>query len=106
LAFAFVARAFLGRPRTNRQDRTFAIAACVLICIALRTSGFAAAALGRNTTAAIPFLYAIPIAGVGFGLAATALDARLPIPGVVERIWDQSVKAFRDRRPFFHAGAS
>ena len=30
LAFAFIALAFLGRPRTNRQDRSFAIAAVVL----------------------------------------------------------------------------
>ena len=52
LAFALVALAFLGRPRTNRQDRSFAIAAACSFCIALRTAGFAAAALSNNSLAA------------------------------------------------------
>jgi lipopolysaccharide export system permease protein len=95
LAFALVALAFLGRPRTNRQDRSFAIAACVLICTALRTGGFAAAAIGNNSTAAVPFLYAIPLAGIVFGLAATLLDARLTIPRYVEVVWDRVVRLIR-----------
>ncbi len=97
LAFAFIALAFLGRPRTNRQDRTFAITACVMLCIALRTAGFAVAAIGTKSTAAIPFLYAIPLFGIAFGLAATMLDARLQAPRFLEAAWERAGRALRRR---------
>lgn len=103
LAFAFIALAFLGRPRTNRQDRTFAIAACVLLCVLVRTVGFATAALAGNSAGAIPFLYAVPLSGVALGLFATLLDARLAMPRFLEAALDSIAGAFRRLRP---AGAA
>jgi lipopolysaccharide export system permease protein len=88
IAFALIVLAFLGRPRTSRQDRTFAISICVLICALLRTAGFAAAAVSRNSMAGIPFLYAIPVAGILFGALATLSDARLAMPRPVETFFD------------------
>ena len=89
LAFAFIALAFLGRPRTSRQDRSFAIAAVVLICLALRAAGFAAVAIANSTAAAIPLMYLIPIGGIAFGAYATHRGARLRIPSFLERLADR-----------------
>jgi lipopolysaccharide export system permease protein len=88
LAFAFIALAFLGRPRTNRQERSLAITAIVIICGLFRLAGFAAAVLVDATPAAIPFTYAIPLTAMGFGLYATLHDSRLRTPRIVEAIWD------------------
>ena len=93
LTFAFVALAFLGRPRANRQDRSFAIAAVILICAILRAGGFAAWAAARNLESAIPTLYAIPLAGLAFGAWATMTETRLRIPRSVEATWDATVLA-------------
>jgi lipopolysaccharide export system permease protein len=99
LAFAFLTLAFLGRPRTNRQDRTFAIAAIVFLCVLMRSSGFAAAAVARSLSAQTPFMYAIPLGGILFGLIATFYDARLPIPRTIEAAWDRLAAAWRRLRP-------
>ncbi len=101
LVFGLVALAFLGRPRTNRQDRRFAIAACVVLCIALRAGGFAIASVALNSPAAVPLLYVIPLAGIGFGLAAMLFDARLPTPRFVEAGWDQLFGALTRAFPRF-----
>ena len=101
LVFGLVALAFLGRPRTNRQDRRFAIAACVVLCVALRAGGFAIASVALNSPAAVPLLYVIPLAGIGFGLAAMLFDARLPTPRFVEAGWDQLFGALTRAFPRF-----
>ena len=93
LTFAFIALAFLGRPRASRQDRSFAIAAVVLVCALLRAAGFAAWAAARNQEAAIPVMYAIPLAGIAFGAYATMSDSRLRVPRKVEAAWDATVLA-------------
>jgi lipopolysaccharide export system permease protein len=95
LVFALVALAFLGRPRTNRQDRTLAIAAVALISIGLKAAGFATTAVARNVGAAVPFLYAIPIAGLIFGLYATLSDARLRMPTSIEIAADEAMRLGR-----------
>ena len=97
LAFAFIALAFLGRPRTSRQDRSFAIAAVIVLCLILRAGGFAAAAVARNSKEAVPLLYAIPLTGVVFGLYAIMHGAQLRIPRLIERVWDDLVEAGRRR---------
>jgi lipopolysaccharide export system permease protein len=98
LVFALAALAFLGRPRTNRQDRRFAIATCVLLCVLLRTAGFAAAAVADNSLRAVPFLYAVPLSGIAFGVIAILLDARLATPRAFEWAWD---RLFAMVRPAF-----
>jgi lipopolysaccharide export system permease protein len=101
LVFALVPLAFLGRPRTSRQDRTYAIAATVLICLIVRGAGFAAVAIARGSAAAIPFMYLAPLAGIGFGLYAVGRDARLRMPRPVERVWDWAIaRATRLARRF------
>jgi len=92
LAFAFIALAFLGRPRTSRQDRGFAIAATVLFCLALRAAGFAAVAVARGSGGAVPLLYLIPLGGIAFGLYATMRHVRLQTPHIAERAWDRLMR--------------
>ena len=88
LAFAVIALAFLGRPRTNRQDRSFAILATVLFCLALRAAGLGAVAVAGTSGAGIPVMYLLPLIGIGFGTYAMARDVRMRIPGFVESRWD------------------
>jgi lipopolysaccharide export system permease protein len=97
IVFAVLTLAFLGRPRTNRQDRSFAIATVVILCMLLRTGGFVAAAISSNIPAAIPLLYVIPALGFVFGLGAMIFDARLPIPAFVETMWDRLSTTSRPR---------
>ena len=68
LAFGLIALAFLGQPHSNRQNRGAAIASVVVACLLLRAGGFAATAVGRNLNGAIPFMYAVPLIGIAFGI--------------------------------------
>jgi lipopolysaccharide export system permease protein len=77
LVFALIALAFLGRPRTNRQDRSMAIASVVLLCLLFRVAGFAAMAVARQVEGVTVFMYAVPLAGLAFGLYANLHDSRL-----------------------------
>lgn len=91
LAFGLIALAFLGRPRTSRQDRSFAVAAVVVLCVALRAGGFAALAAGNSTMAVIPMLYLLPLAGIAFGAWAMLRNARLRTPLFFQIAWDGAV---------------
>jgi lipopolysaccharide export system permease protein len=93
LVFALVALGFLGRPRTNRQDRSVAIAAVVLVCVVFRVGGFAAFSVGRSLSGAVPFLYAVPVAGLAFGLYAIFHDTRTWTTPALERAVDAIARA-------------
>jgi lipopolysaccharide export system permease protein len=95
LAFGLIALAFLGRPHSNRQDRGTAIAVVVALCLALRTAGFAATAVGRNLEVGLPFMYAAPLAGIVLGAYGTMQGWRLRAPRVVAMAWDRLVGRLR-----------
>jgi lipopolysaccharide export system permease protein len=80
LAFGFIALAFLGRPHSNREDRSAAIATVVVLCLALRTGGFAAHSVSRNLSEGIPFMYAVPLIGIALGLYGTVSARRARAP--------------------------
>jgi lipopolysaccharide export system permease protein len=88
LAFGLIALAFLGQPYSNRQNRGMAIATAVFLCFLLRAGGFAATAVGRNLNGAVPFMYALPLTGIAFGIYATTRGQRLRIPSFVAAGWD------------------
>lgn len=88
LAFGLIALAFLGQPYSNRQNRGAAIAAVVMTCLLLRAFGFAVTAVGRNLNGAIPFMYAVPLLGIAFGVYATTRGQRLGVPTLVVSFWD------------------
>jgi len=83
LAFALIALALLGQPRTTRQDRNTALALAVFLCVALRIAGFAAVAAAGNHRTLIPAMYLVPLLGIGFGLYGAFTERRLRMPGVL-----------------------
>jgi lipopolysaccharide export system permease protein len=91
--FALIALGFLGRPRTNRQDRSLAIVSVVLLCIMFRSGGFAAMGVGRKVSAAIPFMYAVPLAGLAFGIYANLHDTRSWVTPRMEVLGDRIARA-------------
>ena len=93
LAFALITLAFASRPRTNRQDRSFAMVMIGLTCLALRGTGFGILATAGASRSVLPILYIIPLAGITFGIAAYSGNARLRIPYFMERMLDRAVIA-------------
>ena len=68
IVFALIALGYAGNARTSRQDRSVAILYAALVCTGLRAAGYTAAGAAAATGAAIPFVYAIPAAGIALGL--------------------------------------
>ena len=68
LAFACIILAFLAQVRTTRERRGNAILIAVLVASSLRLAGFAATSAAIKTEMAVPFMYIIPITGIGLGL--------------------------------------
>jgi hypothetical protein len=64
------------------------MATVVGICTLLRAFGFAATAVGRNLNGAVPFMYAVPLIGIAFGIYATTRGQRLRVPAFVLSAWD------------------
>lgn len=77
LVFALIALAFLGRPRSNRQSRAAPIMVVVALCLLLRAAGYGAMSVAREVNAAVPFLYAVPFAGMVFAIYANVRDTRI-----------------------------
>jgi lipopolysaccharide export system permease protein len=86
LAFGLMALAFLGRPHSNRENRGAAIATVVVLCLALRTAGFAAYSVSRNVSEAIPFMYAVPSTGIMLGLYGIIHEPRIPVPAAARTV--------------------
>ena len=57
-----------------------AIAVVILTCLLLRAFGFAAAAVAYHLIGAIPFMYAVPLLGIAFGIYATTRPRRMRVP--------------------------
>jgi lipopolysaccharide export system permease protein len=92
-AFALLALAFLGRPRTSRQSRNLAIAMVVVLCVGFRAAGFAATALSRSQAAAIPFLYIVPVGAILLGIVAARRMKSAENPRFVEALGDRAAAA-------------
>ena len=88
IAFAPIVLSFLGRPRTNRQDRGYASTTASLFCTLLFGAGFAVSALVESSEIFFYFMYLIPLAGFAFGSIIMALNVRLRIPKFAERVVD------------------
>ena len=91
LAFALIILAFAGRPRTNRQDRGFAMVMIAATCMTLRGTGFGVLAVAGTNRVILPLLYFIPLAGIALGIAAFVGDARLRMPYFMERMLDRFI---------------
>jgi lipopolysaccharide export system permease protein len=58
-AFVLIAFSVLGSPRTTRQNRTFAIAAVILMILGIRIAGFGLSTVSRSLPEAILIQYAM-----------------------------------------------
>ncbi|MEP2707524.1 MAG: LPS export ABC transporter permease LptF [Roseibium sp.] len=70
MAFALIVFAFLGRARTTRQGRSFAVVAAISGCILLRTAGFGVTAISGGSIFINSLLYIVPIVGAGLALVS------------------------------------
>lgn len=61
LAFALIAFAALGDPRTTRQGRGLAVAGAVVAVVALRIAGLAAVSAAARSQPAVVAVYAVPL---------------------------------------------
>jgi lipopolysaccharide export system permease protein len=93
--FALIALAFLGRPRTNRQDRSVAIVSVVLFCLLFRVWGFAAMALARKVEGTAWLMFAAPFAGLAFAVYANLHDPRVWIGPRMDAAGEAATRAAR-----------
>ena len=66
--FGLIVFAFLGKARTTRQGRGFAVLGAICSCVLLRTTGFGVTAISGGSTALLSLLYIVPVAGAVFAL--------------------------------------
>ncbi len=88
IVFALIALGYTGNARTSRQDRSIAILCAALVCTGFRTAGYTAAGAAAATEAAIPFLYAIPAAGILLGLWLAYRQRPMRTSTTVGRLFD------------------
>ncbi|MBM3529788.1 MAG: LPS export ABC transporter permease LptF [Alphaproteobacteria bacterium] len=69
-AFAIIAYAFLGAPRTTRQSRAWSVAAVIGCVAALRTAGFVSTVFGVNMPIALAGQYIAAALALGGGIYA------------------------------------
>jgi lipopolysaccharide export system permease protein len=95
LVFALIALGYLGRPRTNRQDRRLAIASVVLLCLIFRVGGYAAFTVGRGFAAVIPLIHIIPLTGLAFGVYLNLRSGAARVLPGIGALTDASIRAGR-----------
>lgn len=95
LMFAVICLAFLGRPQTSRQERGYAITAAVLACFVFRVAGFVAGSAAIGSAGALILLYAVPLAGIAFGVYACLRHDRIRMPRAAEIFLETAAKAGR-----------
>lgn len=76
LAFALLATAGVGQAQSTRQNRNLQMALCFLAGVGIRLGGLAANNVVSLHAAAVPVLYAIPIAAIIWSLIAIKRGAR------------------------------
>ena len=76
IAFGLIVFAFLGKARTTRQGRSFAVLGAICACVLLRTSGFGVTAISGGSTAVLGLLYVVPITGAVLALISIFREQR------------------------------
>ncbi len=77
LAFAFIAFAALGDPRTTRSGRGLAVAGAVVAVVVLRIAGFAASSAAARSQGAVFFVYATPLLAIALSSLLIFHGARM-----------------------------
>ncbi len=85
IAFGLIIYAFLGSPKTTRQDQGLAVTTVIAIAVLLRTAGFGATLIVNSAPKLFPLLYAIPIIVIALAAWSISLNRR---PWFVQRLVD------------------
>lgn len=80
--------AFLGMPRTTRQNRGSAMAGAGLVFMAIEIAGFGTWGFVQRNAFASPLPYLVPLAGIVPGMLAAAGLIELEIPAPVQKFLD------------------
>ena len=94
LAFALLATAGVGQAQSTRQNRNLQMALCFLAGVGIRLGGLAANNVVSLHAAAVPLLYAIPIAAIIWSLIAIKRGAR---PSRLSPWLERGMAALSDR---------
>jgi lipopolysaccharide export system permease protein len=93
IAYGFVLFAFLGDPRTTRQNRGLSIAGAVVACAVLRLSHFGAAGLAGVSDVGYVVMYLIPIVASAIAGYLILTGKRLSLPAPVAWLVDWVAQA-------------
>ena len=80
IAFALIVFAFLGKARTTRHSRGFAILGALTSCILVRTAGFGVTAIASGLSGLLLLLYIVPISAMCLATWAILTENRGPAP--------------------------
>lgn len=94
VAFALVVFAFLGKARTTRQSRGFAILGAITSCILVRTAGFGVTAIASGLTGLLVLLYVVPLAAMGIAIWSILSENRGPAPRWVTELSESVTNLF------------
>jgi lipopolysaccharide export system permease protein len=83
IAFAVVAYAFLGAPRTTRQSRAWSMLAVIGWVGGIRLVGFVSTVFGVNVPAMLAAQYLVAFGAIAFGLFAISRGLIIEPPAYV-----------------------
>ena len=96
-AFAVIAFAFLGAPRTTRQSRSWSMMAVIGNVSLLRLIGFASTVFGVNAPAALALQYVAVFGAIAAGLYAISRGLIIEPPAALVRTFEAIVAAVSRR---------
>lgn len=82
-AFAVIAFAYLGGPRTTRENRAASLAAAIAAIFAVRLIGFASTVIGANHPAFLLVQYVVVAFAIGGGIYAIKRGTNLEVPAFI-----------------------
>ena len=96
-AFAVIAFAFLGAPRTTRQSRVWSLLAVVGAVAGVRLAGFLSTVVGIQTPPFLILQYLAVAAAIGFGILAINRGLIIEPPAVMVNAFNAVVERFARR---------
>ena len=88
LAFTFLAFAWLGAPRTTRQNRAMSMVATILAVSALRLTGFASMVFGIFAPVLLSMQYIALVVMIGMSVRAISSGTAIDIPAPLVTWWN------------------
>jgi lipopolysaccharide export system permease protein len=97
LAFLFVTFAYLGAPRTTRQNRVLSLTSAIGVVFAIRIIGFAGSVAGTNAQALLFAPYVVMAAAIGLGGWGIARGVIIEPPAFIVNLVNSMVEGIQRR---------